>query len=85
MAKALASYTTFWILIYLQLSPISMMHGVDQMITSFLQHCLGGKGDFQVTYKISVYYVEWRVADHLPKGGAPTAFATHRSPTISIN
>ena len=62
-----------------------MMHGVDKMITSFLQHCLGGKGGFQVTYKISVYYVEWRVADHLPKGGAPTAFATHRSPTISIN
>ena len=81
----MASYTTFWILVYLQLSPISMMHGVDEMITSFLQHCLGGKGDFQVTYKISVYYVTWRVADHLPKKGAPTAFATYRSPTISIN
>ena len=51
----------------------------------FLQHCLGRKGDFQVTYKISVYYVTWRVADHLPQKGAPTAFATHRSPTISIN
>ena len=54
-----------------------MMHGVDKMITSFLQHCLGEKGDFQATYIICVYYVEWKIADHLPKGGVPTTFVTH--------
>ena len=77
----MASYTTFWILIYLLLPPISMMHGVDKMITSFLQHCLGEKGDFQATYIICVYYVKWKIADHLPKGSVPTTFVTHWSPT----
>lgn len=77
----MASYTTFLIRIYLLLPPISMMHGVEKMITSFLQHCLGEKGDFQATYIICVYYVEWKIADHLPKGGVPTTFVTHWSPT----
>lgn len=80
----MASYTTFWILIYLLLTPISMMHGVDKMITSFLQHCLGEKGDFQATYIICVYYVEWKIADHLPKGGVLLSLIEVQPPFVSV-
>ena len=47
-----------------------MMHGVDKM------------GDFEETYMISFYYLDWRVADHPPEEGALTTFAIHRSPSI---
>ena len=42
----------------------------------------GEMGDFEETYKISFYYLDWRVADHPPAEGALTTFATHRSPSI---
>ena len=61
-----------------------MMHGVDKMITSFLQHCLGEKGDFQATYIICVYYVEWKIADHLPKGGVLLSLIEVQPPFVSV-
>ena len=39
-------------------------------------------GDFEETYMISFYYLDWRVADHPPEEGALTTFAIHRSPSI---
>ena len=60
-----------------------MLLVVEKMPANFKQHCLVGKRKLsnkllEVNYKIYyVYFVEWRIGDHLLRGGVPSTVATH--------
>lgn len=74
LAKVLACSTTFWII-------FSNFH-VSPPLSHFSVACcydfLEGMGRLMIiNYNIFVYYVEWRVFNHLVWGGVPTICATH--------
>lgn len=60
-----------------------MLLVVEKIPANFKQHCLVGKRKLsnkllEVNKKIYyVYFVEWRMGDHLLRGGVPSTVATH--------
>lgn len=63
---------------YLPLSPISVLPVVTKCPLISGNNFLEGMGRLMIiNYNIFVYYVEWRVVNHLVWGGVPTICATH--------
>lgn len=63
---------------YLPLSPISVLPVVTKYPLISGNNFSEGMGRLMIiNYNIFVYYVEWRVVNHLVWGGVPTICATH--------
>ena len=63
---------------YLLLSPLSVLPVVTKYPLISGNNFLEGMGRLMIiNYNIFVYYVEWRVVNHLVWGGVPTICATH--------
>lgn len=78
-SRVLIGPTNFWIFFYnFHLCP----PGVSKIVTKLLQHCLGRKGGhssslLELNYKMSVYYVKYRVVNHPLREEESTTFAIH--------
>ena len=82
--KSLGTLYDFYFFLLLSFfSSIPMLLVVEKMPANFKQHCLVGKRKLsnkllEVNKKIYyVYFVEWRMGDHLLRGGVPSTVATH--------
>ena len=69
--------------VFLTLSPIACLISTKfSLILGNIVWEEGGRGLscnlLETNYNNFVYYLEWRVVDHLVRGGVPITFATHR-------